>query len=52
MITLTNEQFETIIKMIAVENRLQAIKIVHDVLEFSLADARVYVDNLIDFKYG
>lgn len=47
MITLTNEQFETIIRMIAVKDRLQAIKIVHDVLEFGLADAKVYVDNLI-----
>lgn len=47
MITLTNEQFESIIKMIAVNNRLQAIKVVHDVLDFGLADAKVYVDNLL-----
>ena len=47
MITLTDEQFDTIVLMVAENNRLLAIKIVKDVLEYSLFDSKIYVEKLL-----
>lgn len=47
MITLTEKQFNGIVKIIAKRDRLQAIKVVQSVLEYSLLDAKVYVDALL-----
>lgn len=48
MITLTKEQFNKIVTMVAKRDRLQAIKIVCDVLGYSLVSAKEYIDNLLD----
>lgn len=47
MITLTEKQFNTIVTIIAKKDRLQAITIVHNILEYSLSDAKAYVDCLL-----
>lgn len=47
MITLTEKQFNAIVTIIAKKERLQAIKVVQDVLEYSLVDAKAYVDSLL-----
>ena len=47
MITLTEKQFNTIVTIIAKKDRLQAITIVHNILEYNLVDAKAYVDNLL-----
>lgn len=47
IITLTEQQFDNIVTIIAKKDRLHAVKIVHDVLEYSLLDAKCYVDLLL-----
>lgn len=47
MITLTEKQFNDIVTIIAKKDRLQAIKVVQRVLDYNLADAKVYVDTLL-----
>ena len=47
MITLTEKQFNSIVKMVAKRDRMQAIKIVSDILEYNLSEAKNYVDNLM-----
>ena len=47
MITLTKEQFNKIVAMVAKRDRLQAIKIVCDVLDYNLVSAKEYIDNLL-----
>lgn len=47
MITLTEKQFNNIVTIIAKKDRLQAITIVHNILEYNLADAKAYVDTLL-----
>lgn len=47
MITLTEKQFNNIVTIIAKKDRLQAITIVHHILEYSLSDAKAYVDCLL-----
>lgn len=47
MITLTERQFNSIVTIIAKKDRLLAIKIICEVLGYSLVDAKAYVDNLL-----
>ena len=47
MIELTEKQFNSIVTMVAKRDRLQAIKIVCDILGYGLADAKAYVDSLL-----
>lgn len=47
MITLTEKQFNSIVIMVAKRDRMQAIKIVSDILEYNLCKAKNYVDNLM-----
>lgn len=47
MITLTEKQFNSIVTMVAKRDRMQAIKIVSDILEYNLSEAKNYVDNLM-----
>lgn len=47
MITLTEKQFNSIVIMVAKRDRMQAIKIVSDILEYNLSEAKSYVDNLM-----
>ena len=47
MITLTEKQFNDIVTIIAKKDRLQAITIVYSILEYSLSDAKAYVDCLL-----
>lgn len=46
IITLTEQQFDNIVTIIAKKDRLYAIRIVHDVLEYRLLDAKCYIDLL------
>ena len=47
MITLTEKQFNSIMTIIAKKDRFQAIKIICEVLGYSLVDAKAYVDSLL-----
>lgn len=47
MIELTEKQFDKMVTIIAKKDRLQAIKIVSDVLDYSLSEAKNYVDYLL-----
>ena len=48
MITLTDEQFDEIVLVVAKNNRLLAIKIVKDALGYSLFDSMIYVYKLLE----
>ena len=47
MITLTEKQFDDIVTIIAKKDRLQAIEVVQSVLEYTLLDAKAYVNALL-----
>lgn len=50
MITLTEEKFDAIIRIIARHEKLQAVKVVADVMKWGLPDSKAYVEALLESK--
>ena len=50
MITLTEEKFASIVRIIARNDMLLAVKVVADVMKWGLADSKAYVESLLESK--
>lgn len=46
MVTLKKSQFDSMIRFIAIRNKLEAVKFVAEVMNYTLADAKAYVELL------
>lgn len=48
MVTLKKSQFDSMIRFIAVRSKLEAVKFVAEVMNYTLADAKAYVELLFE----
>lgn len=48
MVTLKKSQFDSMIRFIAIRNKLEAVKFVAEVMNYTLADAKAYVELLFE----